>query len=948
QVSCFVDLDNRKTLSNLKQENIATLHDFDDIKSDLAIKIERCRNYMTEEIKTNILPQKQEKSDYDDMEKEEKLDKSVLIDFTDLNDLSDLDDLNNSTKSEKIEKEESEMSESQSESETDKVKQLQNEENTKRGFINSKDGLSTPLQQNNIINVKKEREKFEKEKQDFLFEEEELENVFENDNKSNNTEEDFCELNLNVIEDINNNENETECIMDQPMEFEKVDLLLNNTTNDDNINIQNKSESVDFNMELVESVINKTITPQKEISSIEIDSTKNKQSQMEIKEKTNIIKEIKDVPLQIFNPFPTQEELLKTRSQSIPNANVLTDITALKSKEMITSKKKKESETSQKLKPSQNVSMSSTQRNSIQNVKKVAKKVLTPKLTTSKVHNTHPTVSFNYNNHHSYLKDSEKHKEINKKPITPELYSPQHFQTLQNTNIVIPQTLFKPIDQPQYGIYQTNVFSQQVYFPLPQQPPEPVLIPHNYQTLFDNATLPQQNTTNVHPNYFQRHYNECIQPQMTQCVNGMNDFNNFNNYNNYTNSTIQCGQSNLTPITTSDYNVQGVKQLGGNGTLNQQSTLLSNPPLYLNGNINTTIPRFHTHFPYVNSLGKTECPILNTPSNSSGVEQQQITLNESPKSCARHNEFRQTVGMATNSLNVNSPQIKQFRTPQIVIQNVIKKETQNGTQTLTSVTAKSSTKFRSVESNTSELTNMKVMNLLKMSSITESYLFGCTDLTSVCIPLNITEMRSWCFACCGSLKRVVIMAQLSSLPPKAFFQCSDLSAINIPNTVTAIGNYCFSKCHSIRQMTLPYNIKVIGGSCFMDCSQLTSMSIPSTVSSLNSSTFEGCEQLQKIELSENVKEVGNECFKDCKSLKEVDLSNVTTLTKKCFENCYSLETANVGRCERFEENAFRNCVVLKLSINEMNVKVARNCFENCPNVEFVNIEEYNDFNVEVL
>lgn len=83
-------------------------------------------------------------------------------------------------------------------------------------------------------------------------------------------------------------------------------------------------------------------------------------------------------------------------------------------------------------------------------------------------------------------------------------------------------------------------------------------------------------------------------------------------------------------------------------------------------------------------------------------------------------------------------------------------------------------------------------------SIGKSAFSGCTGLTSVTLPDNITLIDDF-----------------------AFKDCSELTTINIPNGVTSIGTSAFYGSTGLTSVSIPQNVTKINEKAFYDCTQLT-------------------------------------------------------------------------------------------------------------------------------
>lgn len=133
------------------------------------------------------------------------------------------------------------------------------------------------------------------------------------------------------------------------------------------------------------------------------------------------------------------------------------------------------------------------------------------------------------------------------------------------------------------------------------------------------------------------------------------------------------------------------------------------------------------------------------------------------------------------------------------------------------------------------------------ASLGENAFYGCTSLTSVVLPENIT-----------------------SIPDGAFRECSSLTAVEIPETVTEIGRSAFEGS-AIQSVEIPATVNSIGSRAFKDCTSLTSVSMPENLYQISSQTFMGCTSLKSITIPESVSQIGSQAFAD------VDFESITIL-----------------------------------------------------------------------
>lgn len=133
------------------------------------------------------------------------------------------------------------------------------------------------------------------------------------------------------------------------------------------------------------------------------------------------------------------------------------------------------------------------------------------------------------------------------------------------------------------------------------------------------------------------------------------------------------------------------------------------------------------------------------------------------------------------------------------------------------------------------------------ASLGKNAFYGCTSLTSVELPENIT-----------------------SIPDGAFRECTSLTALEIPETVTEIGRSAFEGS-AIQSAEIPASVYSIGSRAYKNCTSLTSVSMPENLSQIDSQTFMGCTSLKSITIPESVSRIGSQAFAD------VDFESVTSL-----------------------------------------------------------------------
>lgn len=179
---------------------------------------------------------------------------------------------------------------------------------------------------------------------------------------------------------------------------------------------------------------------------------------------------------------------------------------------------------------------------------------------------------------------------------------------------------------------------------------------------------------------------------------------------------------------------------------------------------------------------------------------------------------------------------------------------------------------------------------------------GCTGLTTVTIPANVTAIFDG-FNGCTNLTAIVadganpafrsvdgvlfdkdgtalircppgrtgtysIPAGVFSINDIAFRGCAGLTSISVPSGTSTIRQGSFMGCTGLTSISFPNTMSAIGAYAFEDCTGLTSVSLPSSLTSVGHAAFRGCTGLISVTVGKGVTEIGNEAFRGCPSLTE--------------------------------------------------------------------------------
>ncbi|MBQ8430933.1 MAG: leucine-rich repeat domain-containing protein, partial [Clostridia bacterium] len=134
----------------------------------------------------------------------------------------------------------------------------------------------------------------------------------------------------------------------------------------------------------------------------------------------------------------------------------------------------------------------------------------------------------------------------------------------------------------------------------------------------------------------------------------------------------------------------------------------------------------------------------------------------------------------------------------------------------------------------------------------------------------ITEKGKHIVKYIGTLTEVVIPSDVIIIGSYAFSGCSSLTSIEIPSSVESIGYSAFSRCSSLVSITLPivggsetkntYLGYIFGSSSYLDISSYVPKSLKEVIltncTSIGSYAFYGCSSLTSIEIPSSVKSIG--------------------------------------------------------------------------------------------
>jgi len=199
--------------------------------------------------------------------------------------------------------------------------------------------------------------------------------------------------------------------------------------------------------------------------------------------------------------------------------------------------------------------------------------------------------------------------------------------------------------------------------------------------------------------------------------------------------------------------------------------------------------------------------------------------------------------------------------------------------------------FSSVTGKTSLTSVILPINLTNIGS---SAFEGCSNLTGIQLPYSVTSIEEQAFNSCTNLVTINFESTLTNIGEGAFYNCIRLKTISLPSSISSINRYTFYGCSGLTSLTIPPTVKFIGDNAFHGCSGLSSISIPSNVTSIEPDTYSGCSGLLSFIIPSNVNTIGSYAFNSCTKLTTINIPPlVNSIGVAAFGGCIGLTSISI-------------------------------------------------------
>lgn len=161
--------------------------------------------------------------------------------------------------------------------------------------------------------------------------------------------------------------------------------------------------------------------------------------------------------------------------------------------------------------------------------------------------------------------------------------------------------------------------------------------------------------------------------------------------------------------------------------------------------------------------------------------------------------------------------------------------------------------------------------------------YSCSRLTNALCGNGVVDLGSYVFYSCTSLTSVVLGNSIASINDSAFQACVNLDEIIIPDSVTNLGNYAFYACSNLASVSIGSGVYIVGTNAFGYCVILGSIVWGSGVHAIRPSAFQYCTSLASVAIPDSVTSIGNGAFRFCSNMTNVTIgSGVTNIGLEVF------------------------------------------------------------------
>lgn len=268
----------------------------------------------------------------------------------------------------------------------------------------------------------------------------------------------------------------------------------------------------------------------------------------------------------------------------------------------------------------------------------------------------------------------------------------------------------------------------------------------------------------------------------------------------------------------------------------------------------------------------------------------------------------------------------------------------------------------------------------KTYKVARVYLWGCSELTSISLPVTLEEIAEGGFSDCSQLTQITLPDSLKKIGRFAFQGCDNIKEITIPKSVREIGQDAFKLSGIeklvIKDMAAWCSVKKTGGfinsntKVFLNEEEIKNLVVPDGVTIIEPNTFNGFKSIETVYIPESVDSIGDNAFLGCTNITKVTahdiiswcgisfgytqilqngsvifLSNPVCVSKNLYIGNEQVTELNIPEgVEKIGCTAFERCLgITKVSLPSTLKKVGADAFYDCTDIMTVNITSLQDY-----
>lgn len=176
---------------------------------------------------------------------------------------------------------------------------------------------------------------------------------------------------------------------------------------------------------------------------------------------------------------------------------------------------------------------------------------------------------------------------------------------------------------------------------------------------------------------------------------------------------------------------------------------------------------------------------------------------------------------------------------------------------------------------------------------TKQKLLAYTALDSnITIPDCVTSIGDNAFHHHKKLCNIIIPNSVIHIGYAILEDCTNLTSVTLSNNITELRS-TFANCTKLTSIIIPHSVKILDCT-FKNCENITQIELPNSLTELFSS-FYGCKSLRSITIPSNVSKIKNQSFYNCNNLSNVYFlqNTMPEITENCFyKNTGTITTFN--------------------------------------------------------